>query len=489
MHRKPSDLRHFLILTFFLLCLLTPTPSAAQQLAVLSDIHLLAPELIQPGNAIERVSGTDAKLVQASDALMAYATDTLLSAHPDLLLISGDLTFNGERASHLRLISHLQRLQQAGIAVCVVPGNHDILNPYARAFMGDSTQDTDTISAEDFALLYQDFGYSQQRDTASLSYACSPLPGLMVLGIDSNRYTENQLRRRGDERDENLTAGHIRPETLRWLCDRAIEARDAGQRVVALMHHHLVEHFDGEGTLLPRYIIPDAEAAAAALATAGVRVIFTGHLHITDAVRSRSASSVDSTITITDVATGSLTTFPFPVRMAELSRDGRLHIHTRFLHPADSILTAGQTQLQHGVTTIANMVATRIWERFGKQLSDIRGFYALFGDDPDRLPADSQALAQLLLQHMRPTLLRCIQTVTRGNEPVNDPDILEALHDSASSALTSMLPAAADEMAQELLHSVWPRLLPQLTSIFKDVNQAGFSTQTQTDDHQLDIQL
>lgn len=484
--------KHFLPHIYYLLILLQSLPvcGRAQRLAVLSDIHLLAPELLQPGTAAERLIAAEAKMVHKSDALMAYATDTLLRLHPDLVLISGDLTYNGERASHVRLCAHLRRLHEAGIRVCVVPGNHDVRNPYARQFLTTRTEDTDTVSAADFASLYADFGYADNsasahfmRDTLSLSYSITPLPGLTILGIDSNRYQENRFQRNGDERNDNLTAGRIRAETLNWLCDRAAEARAAGRKVIALMHHHLVEHFDGESTLLPRYIIPEAETAATALAAAGVRVVFTGHLHITDAATSPSASAVDKSMMITDVGTGSYTTYPFPLRLATLGPNGQMTVQTCFLHPSDSLVHEGQQQLEHGIKTIANMMAERLWERFGKRLTEALSLLALFGGDDINIPTDSRQLADLMTNRMRPTLLRCMLAVTRGNEPETDPRLIADLQQEMTQLLTSFLPATAEDTAPEIIGNLWPRIEPLVHSIFLDINRYGSNAESRTDDH------
>ena len=295
--------------------------------------------------------------------------------------------------------------------------------------------------------------------------------------------------RRGDERNENLTAGRIRPETLAWLCDRATEARAAGCKVIALMHHHLVEHFDGESTLLPRYIIPEAETAVASLATAGVRVIFTGHLHITDAATSLPASSGNPSCTITDVSTGSLTTYPFPLRLGTINPEGELTLETCFLHPSDSLVEAGRQQLEHGINTIANMMADRIWERFGKRMTEALSLLALFGGEDTALPTSSRQLAELIVSRMRPTLLRCMLTVTQGNEPETDPTLLTDLRQDITRLLASFLPASAEDTAQEIVTNLWPRIEPVALSIFRDINHVGLDTESRTDDHSPVISL
>ncbi|WP_287895528.1 metallophosphoesterase [Clostridium sp.] len=51
------------------------------------------------------------------------------TAHPSALVLSGDLSQNGEKANHEALAEKLERVQAAGIPVLVIPGNHDINHP------------------------------------------------------------------------------------------------------------------------------------------------------------------------------------------------------------------------------------------------------------------------------------------------------------------------------------------------------------------------
>ena len=141
------------------------------RIAIISDVHLLSPELITPGSAIDRADAADSKMMAMSDEIMASITDSLIALKPSVVLLTGDLTYNGERLSHERMAWHLARLQQHGIRPLVIPGNHDCNNPYARRYDGDNTMPTATVTREEFAQIYRGCGYGGQsmRDPASLS--------------------------------------------------------------------------------------------------------------------------------------------------------------------------------------------------------------------------------------------------------------------------------------------------------------------------------
>ena len=104
------------------------------RIVIISDVHLLSPELITPGSAIDRADAGETKMMAMSDEIMTAITDSIIKMKPTVVLLTGDLTHNGERLSHERMAQHLARMKQQGIQPLVIPGNHDCNNPYARSF-------------------------------------------------------------------------------------------------------------------------------------------------------------------------------------------------------------------------------------------------------------------------------------------------------------------------------------------------------------------
>ena len=248
------------------------------KMCVVSDVHLMAPELLETdGKAFQDYLSADRKLLVESAEMLDSITCRLEAEHPDVVLVAGDLTKDGERASHLLLVNrYLARLRKAGARVFVVPGTHDVNNPHARVFQGEQTPRTATITRDDFATIYKDFGYGDAvaRDAHSLSYVAQLTPGVRLLALDACRYEDNDF-----DKDVCVTAGRLKTETLDFIRTQVAQAKAAGQKVVAMMHHGVVPHFSAEPLILPEYLVDDYTTVSQLLSNLGVRVVFTGHLH------------------------------------------------------------------------------------------------------------------------------------------------------------------------------------------------------------------
>lgn len=317
-----------------LACLLTgaQTIFAAKpwKLAVLSDVHLMSPQLlVEDGAAFQTYLDGDRKLLKESPEILDSITARVLREHPQVVFICGDLTKDGEQVSHELLRKHyLSKFLKAGIKVFVVPGNHDVNNPHAVIFRGDKTERTKTVTPAQFASIYQDCGYGQalSRDPWSLSYVAQLQPGLRLLALDACRYEDNDY-----EKDLCVTSGRLKPETVTWLKQQVAAAKKAGCQVIAMMHHGVVPHFSLEGKVLSEYLVNDYERVGEMLDSLGVHIIFTGHLHSQD-IAQRGG--------LVDVETGSTVSYPHPYRIITVGNDS-LDIHTHHLTQIASLARQG----------------------------------------------------------------------------------------------------------------------------------------------------
>lgn len=277
---------------------------AQTRIVVLSDPHVMTPELlVSDGPAWQQFLSADRKMVDHSKMLFDAMIERLKTElKPQLVLITGDITKDGELLSHQYVAGKLNELHQCGIQTLVIPGNHDLGTRNALCYDGANTSKAVTISAVDFAKLYAPYGYDEHsdRENSTLTYCTEPIPGLVVIGIDSG---------------EN---GWLSRLTLNWICNKAEEAHKAGKQVLAMMHHPLFPHFYGVDKFVKTAVITDYEQVRNRLADAGIRVVLTGHFHTSDIAKNFNA---DLSKSIIDISTGSLISYPCDYRVLTLSAD------------------------------------------------------------------------------------------------------------------------------------------------------------------------
>lgn len=134
-----------------------PGKTKSLKISVLSDIHYYDPSLGVEGKAFEDYLAGDRKLLAESSAILESAMNDINNSDSEIVLISGDLTKDGERVNHLAVAEILQELEVKGKKVYVTHGNHDILNPHAIRFDGDTTSPVDYVTPKEFKKIYADF--------------------------------------------------------------------------------------------------------------------------------------------------------------------------------------------------------------------------------------------------------------------------------------------------------------------------------------------
>lgn len=297
------------------------------RIAVMSDLHYLSPDMIADTEDFEHAFNSDRKLLKESSSVLHEMLERVRADKPDILLVSGDLTKDGEQECHAALAKQLQQLQQdvPGLKIYVINGNHDIRNYNAKNF---NTADGKAVPAtrtepEDFKRIY-DFVYSDPtviatftpaagNEAGSLSYVARPVEGLTIVAMDTCRYSKENTSN-GD--DEHETSGAISADLEKWVIEQTAAAKARGDLVIGLEHHGLVPHFDVQPTILPMYLVNGYERIAQEYADAGMSVVFTGHMHAVDIA----AMTTKAGNTFYDIETGSALTYPCPVRFVDLRR-------------------------------------------------------------------------------------------------------------------------------------------------------------------------
>jgi len=262
-------MRLLLRLLILLILVTMPATCAAQTdmstIFIATDLHFISPELTDHGAYFTgMIASGDGKVVHYIDELTDAFCDQVIAARPDCLILSGDLTFNGAKKSHEDLADKLRRVDQAGVPVYVLPGNHDVYCYAAAQFSQDSYTLVQGTTSEDFAAIYHDLGFDEaiSRDPHSLSYIAEPVPGVRILMLDVN----TQFMR-----------GAVAQNTFSWLDHVLAQAQADGAKVIAVSHQNLYAH---SSLLYEGYVIANASMLESRYKKHGVAVNLSGHLHM-----------------------------------------------------------------------------------------------------------------------------------------------------------------------------------------------------------------
>ncbi|MEY8354442.1 metallophosphoesterase [Lachnospiraceae bacterium 54-53] len=296
------------------------------RIVIASDMHYLARDLtdFQTGFTYDVEHG-DGKVMQYIWEITDAFVDEVKNERPDLVILSGDLTLEGEKASHIEFAGKLEEIEEAGIPVVVIPGNHDVNNPLAARFSGDSKLKTENISPEEFEEIYQDFGYSEavSRDPASLSYV-----------YQINDYTRAMMLDTCQYEPRNLVGGMIKDDTYDWIEEQMEEAWNLGMNVIPVGHHNLLDESE---VYLQDCTIEHSEQLIDQLESWDVPLFLSGHLHVQHYMRSNDDSG------IYEIVTSSLSTPPCQYGILFYGDDGSFRYHTRSLDMKSWAQNTGST--------------------------------------------------------------------------------------------------------------------------------------------------
>ena len=241
----------------------TTGETGSWRVVVASDLHYLAPSLTDHGALFRRVmEAGDGKVTELCDEITDAFLEEVKAEEPDALILTGDISFNGEKESHLALAEKLAALEEAGVPVLVLPGNHDLYRS-CYSFFGDEGEQVESVSAEEFAAIYGAFGFDEalSRDDDSLSYLARINDTTRVLMLDAD--TPHDFCSLSDK-------------TLSWIERRLSEAAVEGKRMLVACHQNLYKHsMFGAG-----YVLGCSDELHALLEKYGAELMLSGHMHI-----------------------------------------------------------------------------------------------------------------------------------------------------------------------------------------------------------------
>lgn len=273
------------------------------KMIISSDLHFLSKKLYDGGHAFRVMTHNgDGKQVEKGEKLIDQMLLEVGVQRPDVLLITGDLTFNGEWESHLEMAQKLREIQSLGIPVYLLPGNHDIGHPNAKRYVGDEVFPVKSITKEEFVSIYWDMGYKQAivRDQESLSYVVEMDKKVWLFCLD------NCARKDGHP----LRFGKLSEETLGWLERWLQKAVREGVCPIVAGHYNLALH---NQVFRHGFSMQNREQVCEVLERYGVRLFLSGHMHMQH--RQKMGN-------VMDIATSCPCTYPHQYGVLRLWKDG-----------------------------------------------------------------------------------------------------------------------------------------------------------------------
>ena len=240
---------------------------------IASDIHLYSNNLIGENNinCVKEKFTSDGRVQEYDYELVNSLVNEVNKNKPEFLVISGDLSFNGERDSHLELVKLLDKIEDT--KVLVIPGNHDTYSLNSFSCLNDEVIYTDSITSDEFKSIYKDYGYSgaYSYDLESLSYIyeISEDKWLMMLDTNQSKYNE--------EFGMNIVGGFIFENTYKWMEENLKYAYQNNIEVISVSHHNLLVH---NPLFKTSYTLFNNEEVINLFTKYNVKVNFSGHLHI-----------------------------------------------------------------------------------------------------------------------------------------------------------------------------------------------------------------
>lgn len=411
--------KHLVLLLLALSSMLT---AGELKMMVFSDPHVLHQSLIG-----EKDFSGAAYLVEYSQSLFDEALRLVVDSMPDVLLIPGDLTYNGDSVSHRYVATALSQLSAMGIQVVVIPGNHDINEPgaYSSSYSGVVTG---PVTVSQFRELYAACGYAAAEEifTDSLSYMIYLDDRTALVCMNSSM----------DNTAAHQSAGGITEEVLAWAEQAAAKAIDSGRYPIGVTHHQLVQHFLNQQMMDADHIAnsneevlsePALSDVECRLAGAGITSVFTGHMHI-ESVKSYQTGtySAGQGRVLYDISTNALCGYGAAIRTIVLQDGEFAQLSARGLGDIEG-LTVEERQ-EKALARNTNMT-NMLFNKVTSMVADKIGSSSL-----------SETFKTLMATYMKQDYTQLFCYLTAGDE-YSDPDAAKAHAQRCMSDYSSLCSA------------------------------------------------
>ena len=312
------------------------------KLNIITDTHYFSKENGTSGKAYDFANLKSQKLLADSAEVLQTAFDQIAADNEtDILLISGDVTNNGEYNSHAEFISMLREFKAKGKRVYVLTATHDFRGEgYTDGYNGDETYKVTAAKREELFEMYREFGPDEALSVhqPSMSYIVQLCDGYRLFALND---------------DTNLSGkSGFSDECFEWITEQVRKAKEDNQFIIAMTHHPLIApspiyEIIGRGDMLGDYKMRIEQ-----LANLGVQFIFTGHTHI----HNISAYQSEEGNVLYDICTASPIGYPGAIRTAWFDPENKtVKLDTVYVETPESFKKEGKdlrTVLENQLTAV-----------------------------------------------------------------------------------------------------------------------------------------
>lgn len=292
---------------------------------VLTDTHYYSKENGTSGKAYDFANLKSQQLLAESEDVLRAAFEQIKG---DIVLISGDITKNGELNAHKEIIDMLRDLKAKGKKVYVITATHDYQdNGVSDGYDGDKTYYVPAATRELLFDMYREFGPDEALAVhqPSMSYVLQLCEGYRLFALN-------------DDTNLNGKSG-FSDECFDWIKEQALKAREENQFIVAMTHHPLIApspiyELIGKGDMLGDY-----KTRIQQFADIGIQFIFTGHTHI----HNISAYQSEQGNVLYDICTASPIGYPGTMRNVTFEpQNGDVKVTTEYINTPESFKASGK---------------------------------------------------------------------------------------------------------------------------------------------------
>ena len=299
------------------------------KLNILTDTHYFSKENGTSGKAYDFANLKSQKLLADSAEVLQTAFDQIAADNEtDILIISGDVTNNGEYNSHAEFISMLRDFKAKGKCVYVLTATHDFRSEgYTDGYNGDKTYKVPAAKREELFEMYREFGPDEALSVhmPSMSYIVQLCDGYRLFALND---------------DTNLSGkSGFSDDCFAWITEQVKKAKEDNQFIIAMTHHPLIApsplyEIIGRGDMLGDYKMRIDQ-----LANLGVQFMFTGHTHI----HNISAYQSEQGNVLYDICTASPIGYPGAIRTAWFDPDSKsVKLDTVYIDTPESFRKDGK---------------------------------------------------------------------------------------------------------------------------------------------------